>query len=418
MTGLRGWLRGLFDTERTTPSPSVAHVLSAPAGTSSLAEDNNGFSLALFRQLRQPSRNLFLSPLSIRVALGMACAGARGETASQMRSALCISPPEEPLEEGLAQTIERLDTAASEYELTVANSLWAQEDAPLQPEFVDVITRRYRGYVNLVDFHNRADAARIRINQWVEDNTRQKIRELIPAGALNETTRLVLANAVHFKGRWELPFRKEVTEDEPFYVEGGTTVRAPLMHYQKQIRYLQARNYQAVDLPYRGDRLSMLVLLPNQKNGLKDLEDALSAQMLSECVAQMFFREVKLFLPRFRITWGTVDLCSQLQALGMRLAFSSAHADFSGINGRQPPDDDALFISAILHKAFVETNEEGTEAAAATAVTMALGRSAMPQEIAIPVFRADHPFLFAIRDQKSGAFLFFGRVVDPTQERS
>ena len=416
MTGLRGWLRGLFDTERTASSPSTAHVLSAPPGTSSLAEDNNRFALAMFRQLRQPSRNLFMSPLSIRVALGMTCAGARGETASQMRSALCISSPEDALHGGITQTVEQLGASGGEYQLAVANSLWAQEGAPLQPEFVEVITKHYRGYVNLVDFHNRADAARVRINQWVEDNTRQKIRELIPAGVLNETSRLVLANAVHFKGKWEQPFRKEATKDEPFSVESGATVQAPLMHYQKQVRYLQARNYQAVDLPYRGDRLSMLVLLPNQKNGLKDLENALSAQMLRECVAQMFFREVRLFLPRFRINWGTVDLRGPLEALGMALPFTPFRADFSGINGRQPPDDDSLFISAVFHQAFVETNEEGTEAAAATAVTMLLTRRAMPSEVAIPVFRADHPFLFAIRDQKSGAFLFLGRVVDPTQE--
>src|SRR5688572_16481828 len=308
MTAFSSWLRGLFDPEKAVPSTSMAHMVTAPGSSPPIAEAENGFALALFHQLRQQSGNLFFSPLSIRVALGMACAGARGETASQMRSALSISSPEEPPHEGLTDTIEWLDAAGGDYELAVANSLWAQEGAPLQPEFIEGITRHHRGSVNLVDFRNAAAAARMRINQWVEDNTRQKIRELLAAGALDETARLVLANAIHFKGLWELPFRKEATKDKPFYLEGGATVQAPLMCHQKQVRYLQARGYQAVDLPYRGDRLSMLVLLPNRKNGLANLEKILSHQMLHECVAQMYLRTVDLFLPRFRITWGTFDL--------------------------------------------------------------------------------------------------------------
>ena len=300
--------------------------------------------------------------------------------------------------------------------MAVANSLWGQDGTPLQPGFLDLIARHYRGAMNLVDFRRGAEAARVTMNQWVEDKTRQKIRELIPSGGLGADTRLVLVNAAYFKGMWVQQFRKAATRDEPFHVEGGGKVQAPLMHQREGVRYLQARGYQAVDLVYRGGDLSMLVLLPDRKDGLRDLEMTLSARMLHDCVAQMGTREVKLFLPRFKITWGTVNVRDQLTALGMPLAFTRL-ANFSGINGHEPPHEDSLFISAILHKAFVETNEEGTEAAAATAVFMTTAaslRSLKPPPV--PIFRADHPFLFAIRDRKSGTILFLGRMADPTRE--
>jgi serpin B len=224
-------------------------------------------------------------------------------------------------------------------------------------------------------------------------------------------------NAVYFKGMWMLQFRKAATRAEPFHLEGGGKVQAPLMHRQEEVRYLQARGYQAVDLVYRGGDLSMLVLLPDRKDGLRDLERTLSARMLRDCIAQMDTREIKLFLPRFKITWGTVDLCDHLTALGMPLAFTRFQADFFGINGQKPPHEDSLFISAVFHKTFVETNEEGTEAAAATAVPMPLTAAPRPlKPPPVPSFRADHPFLFAIRDRKSGAILFLGRMVDPTRE--
>ena len=199
--------------------------------------------------------------------------------------------------------------------------------------------------MNLVDFRRGPEAARVTMNQWVEDKTKQKIRELIPSGGLDADTRLVLVNAVYFKGMWVLPFRKEATRDEPFHLEGGGRVQAPLMHQQEEVQYLQAGGYQAVDLVYRGGDLSMLVLLPDRKDGLRDLEKTLSLRMLHDCVAKMRTREVELFLPRFKITWGTVNLRDQLTALGMPLAFTRFQANFSGINGHEPPHEDSLFIS-------------------------------------------------------------------------
>ena len=289
----------------------------------SFAEDSNDFALAMYGQLRQRPGNLFFSPFSIRTALCMAQAGARGETAAQMREALCISSSDETLHVAFAETVRRLNAAGGgEFEMAVANSLWGQDGSPLQPEFLDLIARHYGGAMNLVDFRGAAEAHARRSTSGSKTRTKQKIRELIPAGGLDADTRLVLVNAVYFKGMWVLQFRKAATRDEPFHLEGGGTVQAPLMHQHEEVRYLQARGYQAVDLHYRGGELSMLVLLPDRKDGLRDLEKTLSARMLHDCVAQMVIREVKLFLPRFKITWGTVDVRDQLTALGMPLAFT------------------------------------------------------------------------------------------------
>jgi serpin B len=414
------WLRGLFGTEvRPSLSPAAAPAHDRPTGPASFAEDGNDFALAMFGELRQLPGNLFFSPFSIRAALGMAHAGARGETAAQMREALRISSSDETQHMAFAETAQRLGAAGGgEYEMVLANSLWCDDAAPLLPGYLDLIARHYGGGINLVDFRRAAEAARITINRWVEDQTRHKIRELIPSGGVDGETRLVLVNAIYFKGAWLLQFRSAATRDERFFLQDGGTVQAPLMHQHEHVRYRQAAGFQAVDLAYRGNDLSMLVLLPDRRNGLRDLENTLSARMLQDCVMQMGYREVELFVPRFKITWGTANIRSQLTALGMTLPFDRSQADFCGINGRQPANEEALFISAVLHKAFVEVNEEGTEAAAATAgagPATSAGRRSKPPPV--PVFRADHPFLFAIRDRRSGAFLFLGRMADPTRER-
>src|SRR5262249_46069968 len=187
----------------------------------------------------------------------------------------------------------------------------------------------YGGDMNLVDFRHAAEAARVAMNQWIAQRTRKKIRDLIPSGGLNAETRLVLVNAVYFRGTWMAQFRRTATRDAPFRLEVGGTVQVPLMHQREHIRYMQVAGYQAVDLVYQGGDLSMLVLLPDRKGELRDLEETLSAQMLHDCVSRMDIREVKLFLPRFKSTWGTVNMRDQLTTLGMPLAFDPSQADFS-----------------------------------------------------------------------------------------
>lgn len=419
MVDVREWVRGLFSEkgERRSDS-SLPESPNRPEGKRAFAEGHNDFALALFGQLLRGSDNLFFSPFSIRTALMMTYAGARGETALQMGRALRFETSGETMHLVLAETIRRLNAAGGDaYEMTVASSLWGQDSAPLQAGFLDLLVRHYGSGVNLVDFCRSAEAARMSINQWVEDKTKQRIRELIASGVLGSDTRLVLVNAVYFKGMWAVPFLKDDTCPEPFFLEGGSKAQAPLMRLQEDMRHAQLSGFQAVDLDYQGGNLSMLVLLPDKRNGLRDLEGLLSARLLQECAAKMRVREVKLLLPKFRTSWGPVNLGDQLRTLGMPLAFTRSQADFSGINGLEPAHEDSLFISAVVHKAFVEVNEEGTEAAAATGVLMEATMSATAlKPPPIPVFRADHPFLFAIRDRKSNEILFLGRMVDPTRE--
>ena len=416
MARLPGWLRGVLGTGESHSVSLRLNTGAKPSRQQVSAARDNAFALAMYGQLRRSSENLFFSPFSVRVGLAMAYAGARSETARQMRTALSLPPLDEPLDTAFVETIQRLGNLGGDCELALANALWGQDGELVQPEYLDLIARHYQGQMNLVDFRTGAEAARVAMNQWVEEKTRQRIRDLVPTGSLDAETRLVLVNAVYFKGRWAVPFSEEDTRDEPFYSEDGDEVQVPLMREQFRMLHMRAEGYQAIDLLYRGGALSMLVVLPDRPDGLRNLEQQLSASMLHQIVEQMYSRQVRLFLPRFTFTWGTANLCDPLAALGMPLALTRFQADFSGINGKEPPDPESLFMSEVFHQAFVETNERGTEAAAATAISMAPGSAAIrskPPEI--PVFRADHPFLFAIRDRRSGAILFIGRMADPTR---
>ena len=385
-------------------------TVSRPEDAESFEDDHNDFALALFERLRSGDRNLFFCPFSIRIALAMSYAGAKGETAVQMRRALRFGSSDETLHVHLAGLLRRLNAATGDKcTLAIANSLWSQDGLPMRPEFLERVARHYAGGLNVVDFRHQPENARIRINRWVEQETRGWIRDLLSAGDVSTNTRLVLANAVYFKGTWVLRFLKAATREEPFHLESGRTVAAPLMYQREQFRYLQGRGFQAVDLDFEGGAVSMIVLLPDKKDGIRNLESRLTAEMLRDCFPRMVQHEVNLYLPRFRMTWGTQDVAAGLQALGMTLPFDPLHADFSGISGHPPPHEDSLNLSAVFHQARVEVNEEGAEAAAATAAEL-LCVGAPPPEVTL---RADHPFLFAIRDTTSGAILFLGRVADP-----
>ena len=375
-------------------------------------EASNEFAVALYRELAGKPGNLHFSPFSIRLALGMALAGAGGETAEQMRSILRIPASDEGPATAGADTIARLTRAQQFFEINVANSMWGQKDMPLQQQFVDALASTYRAVIELVDFRER-EAARSTINRWVEDNTKRRIRDLIAPGQLNADTRLVLVNAVYFKGLWEEPFQRAATREANFYLAGGETVRASLMLSRKGAGYLDAGDFQAIDLPYRGAQLSIFIVLPKSRDGLQQLEANLSADRLHRAVADASGSEVEIWLPKFRMTFAA-ELSRSLCALGMPHAFDRGRADFSGIDGTRPPHPDSLWLSAVVHKAFVDVNEEGTEAAAATAGVM---DEATPARVSPPpIFRADHPFLFALRDLYSGMILFMGRVADPTRD--
>jgi serpin B len=258
--------------------------------------------------------------------------------------------------------------------------------------------------MGIVNFAQQSEAARAEINAWIEKQTAEKNKELIPAGAIDNSTSLVLTNAIYFKGDWVVPFKKELTRDEDFTVSATQKVKVPLMQQKRHYSYMEDDLLQAVELPYKGDGLSMMVLLPKKPDGLPELEKSLSAAKIGEVRSKYAFREVVLFLPKFKLD-ASFSLGESLQTMGMKLAFGGG-ADFSGMDGRHD-----LSISAVIHKAFVDVDETGTEAAAATGVVMA--KSARPSQDPPPVFRADHPFVFVICDRQAGTILFLGRMTNP-----
>ncbi len=372
-----------------------------------LVEGNTRFALELYGQLKAKPGNLFFSPYSISTALAMTYAGARGETEKQMSRVLHLELGQGQVHSSFSTLQRELGEAGKQagVQLNVANALWGQQGHPFLPEFLRTAKGEYQANIKQADFATAAEAARNEINRWVEQQTKDKIMDLLPPGSLNGATRLVLANAVYFKGIWAKQFKKAETTTQPFHISNSREAQAPLMHHFDEVRYMENGDFQAVELPYQGGRISMLVLLPRQVEGCGALENMLSAAMSSRSLSQMKQQKVELFLPRFKLE-SDFKLNGALANLGMKDPFGPK-ADFSGMDGARD-----LYISDVFHKAWGEVNEEGTEAAAATGVVAALAsvRRAPPP---IPVFRADHPFIFLIRDTRSGSVLFLGRFAHP-----
>lgn len=386
-----------------------------------LAAANNTFAFSLYDRLRGNEGNLFFSPSSVAAALQMAREGAAGETARQMDAVLSL--PEIDVGAAYADLARALEPGPARafrdgawveekaYAFHTANALWLQEAYPAKPAFLARLDEIYGAPPERVDFRE-TEAARNRINAWVEEQTKSRIQNLVPEGSLSPLTRLVLANAIYLKAAWADPFQTRNTGPERFHRHDGTPIDVPTMRRTGRYAYTETDGFQVLELPYRGRDLSMLVLLPRATEdapageaAFQALEEALDARRLAELTGALASRKVRVFLPRFEITWGG-DLGRELEALGMRDAFSAVHGDFTGIT-----EAERLFIGFVLHKAFVKVDEEGTEAAAATAVGIRAGSAERPEE---PVtFRADHPFLFLIRHRPTGAVLFLGRVLDP-----
>jgi len=380
-----------------------------PARTPDIARSINAFAADMYAQARGKEGNVFFSPYSISAALAMTYAGARGETADQMAKVLRFREDwrsDPGAVHDLYALLQRsLDGQGKPYELAVANRLWGQKGFGFMPEFLDLLQRKYGAGLEEVDFRSNAEGARQTINNWVESKTAQKVKELIGPGVLgNRETLLVLTNAIYFKGAWQYPFDKQRTADGDFFVSAGQKVAVPMMRQTRRFRHADAGDLQVLEMDYKGDALSMVVLLPKKADGLAPLEQSLAQGKLDEYVLGLKAAEVDLLLPRFKMEWKA-ELQEPLGKMGMPLAFSGA--DFSGMTGRKGD----ICISKVIHKAFVDVNEEGTEAAAATAVIMGRGMPAQPI-----VFRADHPFIFLIRDKASGCILFLGRVANPKGE--
>ncbi len=388
---------------------AVAVQARASEGTEmkTLVEGNNAFALQLYGTLRSTEGNLVLSPYSISSALAMTYAGARGETAQQMEQALHFEQSKTNLHALFGRLDKALKAAQGSNELNIANSLWPQKKYPFRQEFLSLLKKDYDATVTPLDYEKGAEQARVTINQWVDDKTRHKIAEIIGPRVLDESTRMVLVNAIYFKGTWTTPFPEFATQPDKFYAKPDTTITVPFMHKRGKFGYGENDQLQLLALPYVGRQLEMLVLLPRSRDGIEQLENGLTAASLSAWTSGMRNQQVDVALPKFKMSSG-FNLAKALAALGVKDAFDSERADFSGMDGKSH----WLYISAVLHKAYVDLNEKGTEAAAATAVVTTLGAARPPVERPRE-FRADHPFLFLIRDSTTGSILFMGRVSHP-----
>ena len=386
--------RSLFAADPVKPAPNPI-----PAA-------NNAFTWDLYRQLNGKPGNLFFSPLSIEAALGMTAAGAKGTTLTQMTKALSLPADTAAAHAGFKSLFSTLNDEKKPaekrgFELTVANALWGAATYPWNKEYLTLVAANYGGGLFHTDF-GQPKQARAKINSWVEGQTKQRIKDLIPDGVLTPLTRLVLTNAIYFKAAWLHPFGVDQTKAGPFHLANGKKADAELMHQSARFAYAETDDAQAVELPYKGGETSLLVLLPRKADGLPALEKGLTAARLDAVTKKLRSEKVVLTLPKFKVETN-YDLVPPLKALGMTDAFDREKADLSGMHTSM----ETLFITAVLHKAFCEVDEVGTEAAAATVVAVGV-RSAAPQPP--KVFQADRPFLFAIRHARTGTVLFAGKV--------
>jgi serpin B len=378
-----------------------------------LVEGNSVFAFNLYQALKAGNENFFYSPYSISLALAMTYAGARGETEQQMADTLHFTLPQDRLHPAFnsidtelgkrGQGTEGEDNEG--FRLHVANAIWGQKDYQFLPTFLDVLAENYGAGLRPADFAREPEQSRITINEWVSEQTEGKIKDLVPQGLIHSLTRLVLTNAIYFNAAWSYPFKESMTKEEPFYLLDGSEVTVLMMEQTENfVGYTEGEGYQAVELPYKGHELSMVILLPREEN-FEQFEGALSYQLVDSILEALEHDHINLKMPRFSFK-SEFSLSETLAAMGMPDAFSAGAADFSGMTGNRE-----LSIQEVVHKAFVSVDEAGTEAAAATAVTMPT--SAPPEEPI--VVNINRPFIFLIRDIETGSLLFMGRVLNPVQ---
>ena len=378
-----------------------------------LTAGNSAFAIDLYQALREGGDNLFFSPYSISLALAMTYGGARGETVQEMAETLHFSIPDETVHKGFNALDLELTSRNNEgdemmpgFKLNIANSAWVQYDRHFEQVYLDLLAENYDAGLYLTDYASDPEGSRVAINEWVSDETEGKIEDLIPAGAINALTRLVLANAIYFNAGWQSTFDEDLTEDAAFTKLDGSQISVPIMttSIPERFGYAAGESYQAVELPYNGGQLSMVILLP-EAGAFESFETNLDAEKMAGLLENMEIKQVELKMPKFNFEseFGLSDI---LRGLGMQAAFDTQAADFSGIDGTKD-----LSISDVIHKAFVSVDEEGTEAAAATAVVFRA--TSMP--VTDVQMTIDRPFIFLIQDKPTGTILFLGRVLDPMQ---
>lgn len=388
---------------------STPEGISTPEDIKSIATANNQFSLEFYSNVKDKEEgNIFFSPYSISTALAMVYEGASGQTAKEIQSVFHFNEDSNIRRQNFVAIYNQLNKKDAKYKLNTANALWIQQDFKLLDEYTNTIEKYYGGKATKVDFIGATEQARQTINTWVEDKTNNKIKDLFPQGSLTPLSRLVLSNAIYFKGTWVKQFDKKDTKDEDFRVNNELAIKVPTMRLtgeSAKFKYNELEGLQILEMPYEGEYLSMLVLLSKNDN-IKSLEEALTVKNLNDWKNQLKEQRVDVFMPKFTFTTKYI-LNENLGELGMPLAFTES-ADFSVMDGSRD-----LFIQVVIHQAFVDVNEEGTEAAAATGIGIGITSAPPP----VPVFRADHPFIFIIQEKDTGNILFLGRVVNPTQEK-
>lgn len=395
------------DVERAS-SPDVPD-----ADLNELVAGNNAFAYGLYQAYREQEGNIFYSPYSISVALAMTYAGARGETERQMAETLHfllsqadLHPAFNALDLELASRAEEAGDQEDEgFQLSIANSIWGQVGYEFLPAFLDILAENYGAGLRLADFTKDPDKSRIIINDWISDQTKERIEDLIPEGEITPLTRLVLANAIYFNASWLHQFEASRTTDRVFHLLNGEQVSVPMMSMSDPVDLLYARGegYQVVELPYVGDKVAMTIIMPDA-GSFEEFEAGLDASRMEAILTGMEREKVTLRLPKFSFE-SSFSMAGTLAAMGMADAFSIADADLSGMDGTRN-----LYIQSVFHKAFVAVDEAGTEAAAATAVIVSL-KAVRPSGVDLTI---DQPFAFVIRDTETGATLFVGRVLNPT----
>jgi serpin B len=373
-----------------------------------LVDGNNTFALDLYQALRSETGNLILSPYSISLALAMTYAGARGETESQMSNVLHFSQPQSQLHPAFNALDTALEKSPAKFEkdqqpmtLNIANAIWAEQTMYFQKDFLDTIALNYGAGIHLADFIHEYEAARNKINDWVSDQTRKKIQNVLPQNSVNTKTCMALVNAIYFKADWQSPFNASNTSDAPFYLLDGSQVNAKMMHQTMSFPYMKGEGYQAVELPYAGKTAVMDIIVP-EEGRFESFESSFNNETYNSILSGMQYTTLQIGFPKFTFT-KDFNLNTALTSMGMPDAFNRDMADFSGMTTEK-----RLYVENIFHKVFVAVDEKGTEAAAATAVLMA--PASLPE-----VLEANHPFLFIIRDTVSGQVLFIGRVMNPSE---
>jgi serpin B len=391
-------------TPPTPPTPPAA------ADASGFAKSSNALAFDLYGKARAQAGNVALSPISVASALTMTWAGAKGDTAAQMKKVLHAEADADKAMDVAGKLLASFGGEGSGVTLRVANRLFGEKTYAFNQAYLDHTRAAFGAPLEALDFKKASDPSRVHINQWVAGQTQDRIKDLIPARGVDGDTRLVLTNAIYFLGDWAYPFNKEQTRPAPFHATAADTKNVPTMNLTEQLRFVAEGGVKVLEMPYVGGQVAMDLVLPDAPDGLAAVEKQLTPEVWTKWVGALQNGRIAVALPKFEVDpAAALSLGDTLKDLGMPLAFDSARADLTGMAA---PTSERLFISKVFHKAFVKVDEKGTEAAAATAVVVSRESAVMPSK-PMAEFKADHPFLFVLRDVKSGAILFMGRVSDP-----